>query len=196
MLARLRHKLPRLFFSLLYLRRPRWDRGISPSELLAFIENHPPGRALDLGSGSGTNVITLAQHGWQATGIDFVSKAIRRARRKAKRAGVEVTFIRGDVTNADLLDGQYDMILDIGCYHSLSQEQRQQYQQNLTHHLAPHGTYLLYSFWATDDNLARISQSDLDAFETFLTLARRVDGMDDIGRSSVWLWFTAKQGNA
>ena len=62
----------RIYFNLLYLfTRPPWDTGVSPPELYDFIENHEPGRAIDIGCGTGTNVITLAQAGWQVTGVDF-----------------------------------------------------------------------------------------------------------------------------
>jgi 2-polyprenyl-3-methyl-5-hydroxy-6-metoxy-1,4-benzoquinol methylase len=46
---------------------------------MKFIAETAPGKALDLGCGIGTNAITLAQYGWQATGIDFALKAIRTA---------------------------------------------------------------------------------------------------------------------
>ncbi|HZD55845.1 MAG TPA: class I SAM-dependent methyltransferase, partial [Anaerolineales bacterium] len=68
--------LRRIFFNLWYYREPPWDTGISPPELLAFIESHPAGQALDLGCGTGTNVITLARNGWQVTGVDFAPRAI------------------------------------------------------------------------------------------------------------------------
>src|SRR4030066_306033 len=93
--------LQRLVYQLWYYRKPPWDTGVSPPELLAHIERHPPGRALDLGCGTGTNVITLAQHGWQVTGVDFAWRAIRQAQRKAKRAGVLVDLRVGDVTRLE-----------------------------------------------------------------------------------------------
>ena len=47
-----------------------------------------PGRALDLGCGEGADVIWLAQHGWQATGIDISATAIRHATAAAEASGV------------------------------------------------------------------------------------------------------------
>jgi SAM-dependent methyltransferase len=50
---------------------------------------HPPGRAIDIGCGTGTNVITLARAGWQVTGVDFAPRAISLARKKLKKAGIQ-----------------------------------------------------------------------------------------------------------
>ena len=58
----------------------------------------PYGQALDLGCGSGAWAVRLAQRGWQVTGVDFVPKALRRARKRARIAGVEVRLVQGDVT--------------------------------------------------------------------------------------------------
>ena len=80
-----------LFFFFSSFGKPRWDTGISPPELLEFIADHEPGRALDLGCGTGTNAITLAQHGWQVTGVDFIPRSIQRARQKASKAGVNAS---------------------------------------------------------------------------------------------------------
>src|SRR5688500_14230632 len=59
-----------------------WDTGIPPPELVEVIEGPnalEPGRALDLGCGTGTNAMYLAQHGWTAVGVDFSSHAIESA---------------------------------------------------------------------------------------------------------------------
>jgi SAM-dependent methyltransferase len=87
----------------------------------------PYGRALDLGCGSGIWAVALAQRGWQVTGVDFVPKALRRARERAERADVEVEFLEGDVTKlgAARVGSGFQLILDFGCFHDeLSDEQR------------------------------------------------------------------------
>jgi cyclopropane fatty-acyl-phospholipid synthase-like methyltransferase len=185
----IRKFFPRLFFRLFYLGTPPWDSGITPPELEEFIQRHPPGRAIDLGCGTGTNVITLARRGWQITGIDFVPKAIRQAKRKARLAGVESPFFVGDVTDPNFFTGNYDLILDIGCYHALSPEQRQTYRDNLRRHLAPTGTFLLYAFTDQDPVSNRFTPTDLAAFQRAFTLQRREDDLDGSGPSSAWFWF-------
>ena len=55
----------------------------------------PYGRALDLGCGSGIWAVALAKRGRQVTGVDFVPKALRRARERAEQADVEVEFLEG-----------------------------------------------------------------------------------------------------
>ena len=68
-----------------------WDSGVPPPELIAVVEGKDrltPGKALDLGCGTGTNSVYLAEHGWDVTGVDFVPRAIRAARQKAAAAGV------------------------------------------------------------------------------------------------------------
>jgi methylase of polypeptide subunit release factors len=61
----------------------------------------PHGRALDLGCGSGIWAVELAKRGWDVTGVDFVPKAIRRARERAAAAEVDVRLVEGDVTRLE-----------------------------------------------------------------------------------------------
>lgn len=60
--------------------------------------SRPYGAALDLGTGSAVWGVQLAQRGWEVTGIDIVEKALRRARERAEKAGVEMRLVHGDVT--------------------------------------------------------------------------------------------------
>jgi len=143
------------FFERAYERdKARWDTGITPPEVVAFIEGAgrpTPGRALDLGCGTGTNALYLARHGWDVIGVDFSPLAIRRA--EEKRAAVAsgasgVTFLQGDVSALDTIgvSGQFDFVLDIGCFHSLSSSQRTAYVSGIADRTRAGATVLLFAF--------------------------------------------------
>jgi SAM-dependent methyltransferase len=188
--------LRRLFFNLWYYREPPWDTGVSPPELMSFIESHPPGRALDLGCGTGTNVITLARNGWQATGVDFAPRAIRTARRKARDAALGVDLRVDDVTKLEDISSQFDLILDMGCFHSLSNQGKSDYVQNLDQLLAPGGTYLMYGFFKEDgESGSGLLEADLDAISEHLDLIERQDGSERGLRPSAWFKYR-KERNA
>lgn len=109
----------------------------------------PYGSALDLGCGSGIWTVELARRGWQATGVDTVPKALRRARSRAEDAGVELRLLEGDVTDLDAAGAGsgYELILDFGCFHDeLSDEQRRAEGRAATAAAAP-GATLLVMAW-------------------------------------------------
>ena len=137
----------RLWFGLWYWmpRRPPWDTGITPPEVERFVASHAPGRAIDLGCGTGTNAVYLARHGWSAVGVDFAGRAIAKARRRARDAGVSCTFFVGDVAALEV-PGPFDLALDIGCLHSISVGSRAAYATGLARVVRSGGTYLLYAF--------------------------------------------------
>lgn len=132
-----------------------WDTNITPPEVVQLVEGEqlPPGRALDLGCGTGTNAVYLARHGWRVTGVDFIARAVRAARRRARHAGVTglVRFIRSDVTRLDTLNlpGPFDLALDIGCSHGLPVGDLPGYASSLARYVRPGGTYLTYMFRPT-----------------------------------------------
>ena len=179
----------KIFFYLWYLRKPPWDTGISPPELEQFIAAHPPGRALDLGCGTGTNVVTLAESDWQVTGVDFVGRAIRQARRKASQAGVQASFVIEDVTRLNGIDGPFDLILDIGCFHNLDRDNLQGYCTNLEHLLAHGGTYLMYGFFSPEDGSTGLSSAHLACLDARLELIERQDGSERGRRPSAWFTY-------
>ncbi len=187
----------RLFYQLWYFRKPPWDTNITPPEVIEFIQSHPAGRALDLGCGTGTNALTLAKAGWQVQGVDFVGKAIRAARKKARRAGVQAGFEMGDVTDLGNVGGKFDLILDIGCFHSLSAAGQQRYLANLERLLAPSGIYLLYAFFRgeTEEQGTGTTERELGAIAARLRLISRQDGSERGLRRSAWLEFQNEQGS-
>jgi SAM-dependent methyltransferase len=64
-----------------------WSGNPNP-QLVAEVTGLTPGRALDIGSGEGADVIWLAQQGWQVTGLDFSQVALERGAAHAEEAGV------------------------------------------------------------------------------------------------------------
>ena len=106
------------------------------------------GPALDLGCGSGIWSVILAQRGWQVTGIDIVPKAVRRARERAKAAGVAARFVCGDVTalrSAGIEPG-FRFILDFECFNHLSGTQREAVGREVTAVAAPDATLLMLAW--------------------------------------------------
>ena len=122
--------LDRILYRLTYrLGKPRWDTGAPQPELEQLAQGRAPGRALDLGCGTGTDVVYLAGHGWEATGIDFAPEAVAAANKKAADAGVSAAFVHGDASRlADAgVQGPFDLLLDIGCYHTIAASRRDAY---------------------------------------------------------------------
>jgi len=181
--------LRRLTFNLWYLSTPPWDRGISPPELLDYISGHPAGRAIDLGCGTGTNVITLAQSGWEAVGVDFADLAILLARRKAREQGVKARFLVRDVAHLSGIQGPFDLALDMGCLHA--QEDKPAYLRDLKRILAPGGHWLLYAFFKPDELLEGpgLTSADIRLLQESMHLTWRQDGTDSRGRASGWFLF-------
>lgn len=68
-------------------------------------------RALDLGCGTGTMSLLMQAAGFDVTGLDFAGPMLERARRKAKEAGVPVTFVAGDAEHTLEPEAQYDAII-------------------------------------------------------------------------------------
>lgn len=188
----------RLFFEIQYLfKKAPWDTGISPPELIEFLDNNPPGRALDLGCGTGTNVLTMVQYGWDVVGMDISSLAILVARQKARAVDAKVLFLHGDVTDLKGVEGTFDLILDIGCLHAISVPSKKKYAENLSKLLRPDGTFLLYTWLQQEIDGDKNRNSE----EKILGLFRGCCDCINIVRGSDWAshrrsaWFTMRRNS-
>ncbi len=181
-------------FTLRYLLgRTPWDTEVPPPEVVELVEvgDLPPGRALDLGCGTGTVCVYLARQGWDSVGVDFSSVAIRRARRKARRAGVDCRFYQADVTDLSFLTGLFDLVLDIGCLHNVPSERRDRYAAEVVRLLRPGGLYMLYAFTRRPGRPAScgvVLEEVRSLFAPALVLERQKGGEDPTGPPSAWYW--------
>jgi SAM-dependent methyltransferase len=181
----------RILFQYMYFHQPPWDTGISPPELHEFIQNHSPGRAIDIGCGTGTNIITLARAGWNVTGIDFAPRAIKIARQKLKGAGVQAKVMVQDATQLDGISGLFDLALDLGCFHGIPQDGKLKYLEALERLLTPNGFWLMYGFLKSDPLQKRsgLLEADIDLFASRMRQLSRRDGFDNRAKPSAWFLY-------
>jgi SAM-dependent methyltransferase len=128
-----------------------WDGHPLAKSLQDLIEGDgalAAGTALDLGCGTGDNSIYLAKHGWQVTGVDFVAEAVAKARAKAEASNVAVNFAQADVTrlSSEGIGSNFGLIVDNGCLHGMSPEDRDAYVREVTAVAAPDARLLLVEF--------------------------------------------------
>ena len=122
-----------------------WDTGQPSSELQRAISQNTfqPCRALELGCGTGTNSVWLAEQGFEVTGIDLAPLAIERAQERARAAGVKVRFLVADVLHQPDLNEPFAFFFDRGCYHAVRREAPQQYAPTVAQQLASGGRGLI-----------------------------------------------------
>lgn len=179
-----------------YLRKPPWDSGIPAPELVAELERPdaaPPGRALDLGCGTGTNAIYLAQHGWDTVGVDLIGGAIRRARRRAASAGARPLLLRGDVTRLENLaigDG-FSLLFDLSCYCGIPTHRRDAYVAGLTRVATPGARLLMFGYapGVLDDGEGGVTAEELRTRFTGWELVDTTPGTNPFPTS----WFTLRR---
>jgi SAM-dependent methyltransferase len=123
-----------------------WERDDVPEHVIRAASGS--GRALDLGCGTGRDAVYLAQQGWSVTAVDAVPNALGAARRRSERAGAEVDFRRGDVTRLeDLgLDPGYDLVLDRGCFHGLTDDERDRCARGVNALAAADAELVMFAF--------------------------------------------------
>ncbi len=189
-----------LFWDLMYLfKKTPWDTGITPPEIVTMVESGKVsiGHALDLGCGTGTNAIYLAQKGFDVTGIDVSGRAISVARRKARSAQLadRVRLERGDVTlmRRWALGSSINFAFDIGCFHNLKPEARARYAVALTAVLKPGAIYMLYAFEPSGDGRGVDMGEIAQLFDRAYQLEGLRHGGDRSSRKSAWYTFKKRE---
>ncbi|MDR1483547.1 MAG: class I SAM-dependent methyltransferase [Planctomycetaceae bacterium] len=124
-----------------------WTDIRIPKELKELVKNNRPRTSLELGCGLGRFSTYMARQGVQATAVDFSAVAIERAKRRVADDKQQAKFFVGDVTNLEMLNEQFDVSFDVGCFHCLDKEGQKKYVNEVHRLLKPDATHL---FWAMD----------------------------------------------
>ena len=145
------------------------DCGSGSDEILAdHVGSLTPGRALEVGCGTGGNAIWLAKQGWLVTAVDHSSVAVEMGRMMAAELGADVEFIVADASTYIPKD-HYDLIT---CFYiQLFPEQRAALLANMSRALAPEGTLLFVSHdksgspagWSDEDLLSLTTPEEIVA---------------------------------
>jgi ubiquinone/menaquinone biosynthesis C-methylase UbiE len=162
------------FYNLLYRIGAPWEMG-PREELVSLVESGRvagPGRAIDLGCGSGANAIFLAEHGFETVGVDFAAVALRKAREKMAGRDLEerLRFVQGDLTAASIpgAEGEYDFLVDYSTLDDLTSGQRHAMAGTVRRLSKPGSRFLLWCFYAAAQELPRISFSGPSALTPVL----------------------------
>jgi ubiquinone/menaquinone biosynthesis C-methylase UbiE len=124
-----------------------WGDIRIPKELKELVETCKPKTSLELGCGLGRFSRFMVEKNIKATGVDFSSVAIDKAKKRIANDERKPKFIVGDVTNLEMITEQFDVSFDIGCFHCLNAEGQQKYVSEIFRLLKPGATHLI---WALD----------------------------------------------
>ncbi|MBM3124571.1 MAG: class I SAM-dependent methyltransferase [Chloroflexi bacterium] len=136
----------KLFYEWIYrYARAPWDLG-PRKELVEAVESGriKPCKAIDLGCGTASNAIFLAQRGFDVRGTDYSSAAIALCQQRGAAAGVTVNWIEDDLTDLKRVHGSFDFLVDWGVYDDLTQPDRQAYLRNVLPLTHAHSRFIIY----------------------------------------------------
>ncbi len=133
-----------------------------------------PGRALELGCGTGGNAIWLAEQGWKLTAVDYSDVAIGKARERAEERDVSVDFVVADASTYQP-DDQYDLVASF--YIQLPSEMRKKMLAVAASALAPGGTLLFVSHDKSSPP-SGWSDEDMQTLTTPAQIVAEIPGLD------------------
>lgn len=127
-----------------------WHSDHPHREVVRLVEEGiwPRGRILDVGCGRASDLIWLAERGFEGWGIDLSDEAVRQAQTRVP-AGVRLFVLGSLELSLPALEAEpFDYVLDIGCYHlhEFTPELRPRHARALHSVLRPGGELLLMCF--------------------------------------------------
>ena len=122
-----------------------WDIQRPDYNLINMVQEYhiSGGTALDVGCGTGDNVLWMANNGFIPTGIDLSREAIKMARKRGKEKGTLIHFHTLDFLKSRVPGAPFDFVFDRGCFHSFdTAEERQMFVKHVHRALDNNGLWL------------------------------------------------------
>ena len=148
-------------FSRHFLRTATRSSRYTQREIAFLAQNDlltPGHRILDLACGGGRHSVAMAQRGVVVTGMDLGPAAIAAARRRAKRAGVGVEWLQGDLRRLPFKGDFHVVTFIFGCFTEMPRCQAEEVLAGISNSLRPGGTLVL-------DVYAPLFFADLDGMQ-------------------------------
>lgn len=181
-----------------------WDTGEPDEHLTALIARGAVAgtRAIEIGCGTGTNALWLAEQGLEVLGCDVSALAIERARAKLAKLppATRCQFVELDFLRDPLPDGRFDLAFDRGVFHVFDEaHDRALFAERVASLLAPGGLWTSLAGSTEgpprEHGPPRRTLRDIaDAVEPWLEIVelRRVSFKADIPSPAAAWWFIAR----
>jgi ubiquinone/menaquinone biosynthesis C-methylase UbiE len=135
------------YFSSVYKGNPPWDIGYAQPVFKRLAKTLPSqSKVLDVGCGTGENILFFAKMGFESTGIDFTSEAIDKAITKAKERNLNAKFYVMDALELGRLNQKFNFIIDSGLFHTFSDSERPLFKYSLSKVIFTKGIYYMLCF--------------------------------------------------
>ena len=115
-------------------------------ELKRYLSLVPGKEVLDLGIGQGRNSISLAELGFNVTGVDYSTKCLE----ICKNACNKLNLVQSDIRTFDIEKDKYDMILSGYVLHFLHKNDSYQIIENIKNNIKNNGIVYI-SIFSLDD---------------------------------------------
>ena len=179
-------------YELMYrISKPRWDNGSVPSQVIQLASH--PGKtrnAIDLGCGTGTHSIYLAQQGFSVIGVDISPTAIERGPEESIRSRRKTRIYHPRCDAPGFLNGPFDIALDVGCFHGMNSGSQQRYALELIRLMQPEGTLLIWGMDPRPLGLVSLIPDEVEKAFTPGFKLERVDLSQANQRQGKWYWLT------
>jgi SAM-dependent methyltransferase len=122
-----------------------WDTGAPDEQLVRFVREGgvSAGPALEIGCGTGTNSVWLAEQGFSVLGLDLSPLAVRAANARLGGRQLDCRVEVGDFLVQAVPGGPYAFVFDRGCFHVFDEEAtRALFAERVAALLAPGGLWL------------------------------------------------------